>query len=92
MIRVTVELIPGGIGAPVLLGEAIIANDCTGTLDTGNYDVRLMKSPRYAKSPGVWKRGHVEGFARRSKRVGPWDLLYRALAATVGDRNPEVRP
>lgn len=85
MVRITIELLPGGVGEPILLGEAFISNDLTGDLKTGNYNVRLMKSPIYANSEGVWKRGRVEGFPRR--RLGPWDLLYRALQDTVGSRN-----
>jgi hypothetical protein len=33
----------------------------------------------------LWKTGRVEDFPR--KRLLGWDLLYRALHATVGDRN-----
>lgn len=49
--------------------------------------VELLKSPMYARNPGIWKRGRVIGFARRSRAVGPWDLLYRALHVTVGSRS-----
>ena len=40
---------------------------------------------RHAKSPGIWKRGRVVDFPRQT--LGPWDLLLRALVATVGNRN-----
>lgn len=92
MIYVRVELWPhGNPGRARLLGEATIANtaDSADRQNVGNYDVRLMKSPEYAKTSGIWKRGRVEGFPR--KRLGPWDLLLRALTATVGDRNGGVR-
>ncbi len=86
MIRVTVQLCPGGDESnPRTLGVAYIHNEGTGSADIGNYGVRLMKSPEYAKSTGVWRKGGVRGFPR--KRLGPWDLLFRALRATVGDRN-----
>lgn len=87
MIKVTVELIPKGVGKPELLGIAHIFNDLSGDAETGNYGVILLKSPKYSKQPrvGVWKTGEVTGFPRQ--RLGPWDLLYRALKNTVGDRN-----
>lgn len=84
MIRITVELIPSLDPKNVKhLGTAIIANDGTGTETRGNYNVRL--SPRGAPL-NVYRRGRVEGFPR--KGLGAWDLLYRALKSTVGDRNP----
>jgi hypothetical protein len=67
------------------LGTAYIANDISGDRTTGNYNYRLMKSPEYAKRPGVWKRGRVENFPRQ--RLGPWDLLFRALRDSVEYRN-----
>lgn len=85
MVRVTVELIPGGTGEPRVLGVAHIINDASGDADTGNYIVELKKSPEYASKPGNWKRGRIVGFPRR--RLGPWDLLFRALRCVVGDRN-----
>lgn len=86
MLRVTIDLIPGGTGEPRTLGVAHIINDATGDAQTGNYEVVLLKSLEYASKPGVWKSGEVKGFPR--KRLGPWDLLCRALNATVGKRNP----
>lgn len=87
MIVVRIELWPGGREAEKReIGVARIAN-VGGTETVGDYDVRLLKSPEYAKNPGLWRRGRVEGFPR--KRLGPWDLLYRALRATIGERNPE---
>lgn len=89
MIVVRIELWPHGSEERKReLGTAYISNDLTGDALTGNYNVRLMKSPEYAARPGVWRRGRVEGFAR--KRLGPWDLLYLALAETVGQRNRSV--
>lgn len=84
MIRVTVELIPGGLGAPRHLGTARIANDGTGTAAVGHYTVTLSQRGRPAS---VWKSGRVRHFPRR--RLGAWDLLYLALDATVG---PRARP
>ena len=33
----------------------------------------------------IWKQGAVKNFPRQ--KLGPWDLLYRALKDAVGDRN-----
>ena len=88
MIVVTVEVWPGGDASKAEhVGTAEIDNDTTGTLTVGNYNVVVGKSA-YFKCP--WKRGRVEGFPRR--RLGPWDLLYRALRATVGARNEVNKP
>lgn len=83
MIRVTVELLPGGdAGRARHLGTAYIANDGTGTETTGSYSVMLS---RRGMPWSIWKRGRVQGFPR--KRLLAWDLLYRALDGTVGHRN-----
>lgn len=82
MIRVTVELLPGGSELHRKhLGTAEIENDTTGDVLFGNYKVRLSK---WGKPTHTWKRGKVNGFPR--KKLGPWDLLFRALLVTVGDR------
>jgi hypothetical protein len=84
MLVIRIELWPlGNEQKKRELGLAHIVNDGSGTGDVGNYDVRLFKSPEYAKSAGTWK-GRVDGFPRR--RLGPWDLLFRALQSTVGTR------
>ena len=84
MIRVTVEMLPGGQESHKrLLGVATIANDGTGLGPHGNYDATFSKwAP---KQDEIWKRGRVENFPRQSR--GPWDLLLRALQSAVGARN-----
>lgn len=85
MIYIRIEMWPGGQKDRArVLGEGRISN-IGGSSSSGNYDVKLLKSPEYAKSPGIWKRGLVEGFPRL--KLGPWDLLFQALKATVGKRN-----
>jgi hypothetical protein len=87
MILVTIEMLPGGDPKHPrrrLLQQIAIAN-VGGDHKTGHYDVVIPKSPEYAKSAGIWKRGRVTGFPRL--RLGPADLLLRALVACVGDRN-----
>lgn len=83
MIVVKLELWPFGDESKARpLGTAIIANDGSGSNGTGNYRVVLSKR---GKKAGKWKEGALEGFPR--KRLGAWDLLYRALDVVVGDRN-----
>jgi hypothetical protein len=88
MIRITAELVPHGVGEPVHLGTAIIANDGKGVETIGHYNVWLGKKGQ-THDPVImaqsWRYGRVESFPR--KRLGVWDLLYRALRATVGPRN-----
>ncbi len=88
MLIITIELAPGGdMAHKQHLGTATIINDGTGTLAVGNYEVRLSKWGR----PGVtWRRGRIEGFPRQ--RLGPYDLLLRALQVTVGGRNRDQPP
>ena len=83
------------------LGLATISN-AGGTASRGDYEVRLFKSPEYSPalrktvrpigemltrplSRETWKIGTVKDFPRL--RLGPWDLLLRALVATVAGRN-----
>ncbi len=89
MIVVKIEMWPKGIEAKKYgLGEMRIANDGAGTHARGDYDVVLMKGERLAKRPGLWRRTRVVNFPR--SRLGVYDLIFRALAASVGARNPDV--
>lgn len=81
MVKITVELVSARTGQTKVLGTAIIANTGEGDESTGNYSVTLNGWNRKA-----WRRGKVLGFPR--KRLGPWDLVFRALRETVGSRNP----
>jgi hypothetical protein len=83
MLRVTVELISAVDPANNrVLGIATIANDGSGTMATGNYDITLSKWAPKLRSR--WKSGRVEGSNRL--HLGPWDLLYLGLRGIVGDR------
>jgi hypothetical protein len=84
MIKVTIDLIPFGIGEPETLGTVEIANDATGTATRGNYNVKVK-----GKDGRVLRTGRVEGFPR--KRLLGADLLYRALRETVGERNEKSK-
>lgn len=88
MIRVKIELLPGGFDVNTqTIGEIIIDNDGSGTQSTGNYNVELLKSAKYSKSNAgkTYKKGTVKDFPRL--KLGPYDLLYRALKNTIGFRN-----
>ena len=91
MIYVRIEMWPkGDMSCARLLGEAKLCNE-GGTNQVADYSVVLLKSPEYARAGNVgkaWKRGEVKGFKRL--KLGHWDLLFRALAATVGYRNREA--
>lgn len=82
MIRVTIELVPrGDESKKTHLGTAEIVNDGTGTMETGNYTIRLSK---WGKPTQTWRQGELKGFP--CQRLGPWDLLAMALIATIGNR------
>ena len=97
MLVVKIEMWPGGNeGKAYLLSQGVIANDgkgsvTLGSVTLGNYDVNLMKAPRFGgdKKPRIsgksWRRGRVEGFDRN---LSEWELLRRALedALEPGDR------
>lgn len=96
MIVCKIELWPGGDETKARnIGAVVIAN-VGGTASVGEYEVRLLKSAEYSKGrtsrtgDNVWKTGRVSGFARL--RLGPYDLLYRALGFCVAYRNPHVPP
>jgi hypothetical protein len=87
MIVVRMELWPGGDKARAEdLGIMQITNDETGTADEGNYMYLILKSPKYAQRPGIWRQGRIEGFPRRSRAAGPWDLLRGILNDALGPR------
>jgi len=87
MLKITIEILPFGHKKHRRkIGEInIVNNGSSEDPDVGNYDVLLYKSAEYAKKPGVWKKGKVKNFLR--KKLGPYDLLFRALQNTVSYRN-----
>jgi hypothetical protein len=89
MIRVTVELVSAI--APErnrVLGVALLTNDGETSWATGGRlgDYRVTLSKWAPKLTETWKQGTIAAFDR--KKRGPWDLLFLALRATVGSRNP----
>ena len=88
MLVCKLEMWPGGAESKAReLGRVMIAN-VGGTQSVGTYEVQIPKSAEYAKRPGIWRRGRVNGFPRL--RLGPIDLLLRALIACVGERSPSA--
>lgn len=77
MIRITVEMVPGGVGEPVLLGRAIIANDGTGTKTRGNY-----RGTFWRKQRAPWRCTSVKNFPRQRDSV--WHLLHQLLGEALG--------
>lgn len=98
MIRITVELVSAiDPSRDRILGIGLISNvgPSKGRKTFADYLVSLSKrEPRHLQR---WRQrevelneevvgGLVEGFPREQR--GAWDLLYLALKAVVGDRNP----
>lgn len=85
MLRITVELVPGGDESRKrVMHVAEIWNNVRKTQATGgqrgDYGFRLLS--RHGR---VWRQGGVDDFPRL--RLGAWDLLFRVLRCAVGDRN-----
>jgi hypothetical protein len=88
MLICKIELWPHGDSSrAVNLGVVEIAN-VGGTVSRGEYAVKLSKSKDEARKRGNWKAGAVTNFPRL--KLGAYDLLLRALAAVIGDRNPDA--
>lgn len=105
MIVVKVFMWPGGDSSRErLLEQATISLDL-GTRaedELAGYTVVLQKAPRFGgpDEPDptqsvrgyAWKRGRVEGFPRKSKVYGVWDLLRGALNVTLKGRWEPPKP
>lgn len=82
MLRIIIELLPhGNEEKATAIGAIGISNDGTGSNTSGNYNVVLMRRD----FKGIWKQTKITNFPR--KRLGPYDLLYRALKECLGGRN-----
>lgn len=88
MLRVTIELIPHGIGPAKVLATADIINDGTGTVSFGNYTADLFVHQTANGKPKKWRSATVRGFPRISR--GPWDLLQLVLRDALKKRNDNV--
>jgi hypothetical protein len=101
MLVVKIEMWPQGDHTKARsIGVATIANT-GGDTTLGDYECRLFKSPENSKkarplhemltrpkAKETWRKGTVQGFPRI--KLGPWDLLFRALGALVSDKNTGV--
>jgi hypothetical protein len=103
MIRCTIELLPGGSESRARTIGLVEITNAGGTAKVGDYIVVLTKTPPFRGAlKAAWRTGRivvgledeeiivgkVEGHHREKR--GSYDLLFRALAATVGDRNPQA--
>jgi len=85
MLVVKIELHSAVTGKVTTIASGKIVNTGSGTPTRGNYRVELRDA---AGRP--WKNTAVEDFPR--KRLLAWDLLYRALARIIGNRNSKNPP
>ena len=87
MVVVRIELWPMGDKARArVLGEAALT--CTGTSGDGRYGAyRVLLSKFGGFASGIWRAGECSGHDRVKR--GPYDLLYRALGAVLGQRVPD---
>lgn len=99
MIRVTIELWPGGDeSARSTLGTmdiALVGKEANGAI--GQYAVVLHKHPPYFDTDGVYRRGTIKRFPRSKdggptdvRAGGPYDLTYWALHACGYDNRRKV--
>lgn len=79
MLRITIEMLPGGMeGASYMLAQGVIINDNTGSQTIGNYKYGLSgQNKRRGRDPGIKYEGEVSGFPR--KRRDLWALLKLVL-------------
>ena len=89
MIRITVELLPGGDPHHTeVLGVASIENDQTGDLVNGNYKATLRDGGNYGDFDDhpLIGRGEVKDFPRESHGHHVWDLVRAALNSALEGR------
>lgn len=78
MVVCKIELHPGGDKSKAEpLGVIMIANDGTGTLEEGNYDVYLSHAGIYWRKEGYWKSGKCS----YKRSLSPYHLVLNALKA-----------
>jgi hypothetical protein len=85
MIVIKVEMWPGGDEATKYEHGQVRITNIGGTRERCDYKVELFKSPRLARTVGVWRRAVVKDFPRL--RLGLYDLLLRGLLACIASRS-----
>lgn len=95
MLVIKIEIWPLGYeGRKRELAQAFIGLTEVNEEGEGTYNYALLKDGKKVKPHGrvaktnKWRDGKVSGHPRLKR--GPWDLLYRVLAAAVGKRNKDV--
>lgn len=87
MLRITVEVVPGGYeGAKRTLSTVYVGNDGTGSSNVGNYDVYL-EDPRHQDYPRAQRKGwigRIENFNRHVFSRGRDNLSSLALYMATG--------
>jgi hypothetical protein len=86
MLYVRVEIWPfGSKERRRVLGEAYIINNGEKLgQKKQDYIFRISKHEGFGPRGGnVWKKGSIKNFPR--ERLGPWDLIRRAVAAARGE-------
>src|ERR1700722_2105062 len=76
---------PANAKRSTVLAHAEIHNDGTGDRELGNYEVAVYDPAPYYSLRGATLHGEVRDFPRR--RLGVWDLVYRALHSVLGERD-----
>ena len=81
MLRITIELLPGGNKSKAkVLAEGIITNLGTSKGEqTGDYKYKFKQKGR------IWREGKLMGFPR--KKYGIWALLYSILWLELDDKS-----
>jgi hypothetical protein len=85
MIRVTLELVPGGVGEPEHLGTIEISNQIRRSMTNSrraDYKYDLWKKRNRLSIP--WANGVIEDFPRLSYH--PWNLI-RAILNQIAEAN-----
>ena len=88
MLKVTIELVPGGRGEPVFKSQLRIGNDGTGTNEVGNYDVGFWQDLPGSSRMRTVGRGRVVNFPRQEG--SPEQLTLLALASVLLDRTVDL--
>ena len=86
MLRITLELVPWGddfLARPI--GQMVIGNDSKGTLEMGDYFVKMS----HASPDGAVVTREITGFPR--KELNAWHLLQWALEACLENKDESGR-
>lgn len=79
MVVVKIEMWPHGDETKAFpIGQMNIANDGTGDVAVGQYEVELLHAGSYFGKPGAWKS--AKGF-KYLRRLSPYHLVAAALKA-----------